>query len=600
MDKGTRDAAHADPPNPQLRLAETEKALRESKAVYQSLVESLPLAVFCKDREFRLTFGNRRFCDALKKPLQEFVGKTDFDLFPPELAEKYRSDDIKVLETGEVLDELEEFSRADGSQREVHVLKGPIRDATGEIVGIQGMFWDVTAHKEAVRATEARYRELFENANDLVYTADLEGRFTSLNKAGEIITGFTREEVIGSDISVLVAQEYIDMAREMTRRKMATHERTTYEIEILTKAGGRVPVDVSSRLIYEKGAPVAIQGIARDVTERKRSEEQLRAAKEAADEAKRIAESASRAKSDFLANMSHEIRTPMNAILGMTELLLDTELTTTQRNYLKMVLESGDSLLTLINDILDFSKIEAGKLDLKSEVFSLRESIGDTMKSLALRAHDKHLELALHVHPDVPIRLEGDVGRLRQILVNLVGNAIKFTEQGEVVVDVKSEAPGNDGRLHFTITDTGIGIPPEKCETIFEEFVQADSSTTRSYGGTGLGLAISTRLVEMMDGRIWVDSDVGRGSAFHFTAQFAVAEGEPVERPKIEHVVVSGTPVLVVDDNATNRCILEEVVGNWGMRPTVVSSAREAIEQIPRCSRARGAFSARGDRCQHA
>ena len=622
MENRPADGAPVDRSKHEQRLAEAEQALRESEAVYLSLVESLPLAVFRKDREFRLIFANKRFCDTLNKPLEEFRGKTDFELFPPELAEKYRRDDSKVLETGEVLEVFEEFSVADGTRREIHVLKGPIRDADGRIVGVQGMFWDVSEHKEALRASETRYRELFENANDLVYTADLKGRFTSLNKAGEELSGYARDEIIGRDMSLLVAPRWLGKAREMTRRKLETHDRTTYEIEIQAKDGHRVPVEVGSRLIYENGEPVAIQGIVRDITERKRAEEQLRVARDAADEARRIAETASRAKSDFLANMSHEIRTPMNAIIGMTELLLDTDLSPAQRDYLKMVHESGDSLLMLLNDILDFSKIEAGKLDLEYSTFDLRESIGDTMKSLALRAHDKHLELAMHIHSDVPFHLMGDVGRLRQIVVNLVGNAIKFTEQGEVVVNVQcaspelrsrsseasevSEASGvarvsrvaadtganshdspydsnyedGEARLHFAVADTGIGIAEEKCATIFDKFVQADTSTTRSYGGTGLGLAISSRLVGLMGGRIWLESKIGQGSTFHFTVRFDVADVDAVERARVRHVVVSDTPVLIVDDNATNRRILEEVVGNWGMKPTLVSDARMAIERL--------------------
>jgi PAS domain S-box-containing protein len=437
-----------------------------------------------------------------------------------------------------------------------------------------------------------------------IIATNANGRITLFNRGAERMLGYKAEEVVGDHTPefFLSTAELASQAERLTEEfgikieglsalveKARREDHEEREWTFMRKDGSSLTVNLAVTVIRDERADVSgYLAVATDVTSRRRAALALERAKEAA-------EAANRAKSDFLANMSHEIRTPMNGILGMTQLALDTDLTEEQREYLQMVKTSADGLLTVINDILDFSKIEAGKLELDPIDFELRDMLADTVRTLSLRAHAKGLELAFHVDADVPDFLVGDPTRLRQVLINLVGNAIKFTEHGEVVLRVKlagagknegatssppSLRPGGDIQLQFAVSDTGIGIAPEKLPYIFDAFMQADSSTTRKYGGTGLGLSISGRLVEMMGGRLRAESVPGQGSTFYFTLQLKLQDLSPSRLLPRRPPELQGLRVLVVDDNATNRRILEDLLSSWLMKPTAVEDAPRALAEL--------------------
>jgi two-component system sensor histidine kinase/response regulator len=411
---------------------------------------------------------------------------------------------------------------------------------------------------------------LIENSPLAIMVCDSEQTIQLCNPAFEKLFQYSREEVIGKPMRAIFGNEILMEAREVPLLRV-NEAPVNISVRRTRKDGVVVDVELHTVALIVKHEVKGSLAIYQDISVRKRAEEAMQRAKEAA-------EATSRAKSEFLANMSHEIRTPMNGIIGMTELVLDTQLDPEQRDYLNLAKISADFLLTLINDILDYSKIEAGKLEIDSIEFNLASTIGDTMKTLSLRAHQKGLELAFEIGPEVPHGLIGDPGRLRQIIVNLVGNAIKFTENGEVILFVKVESmQSSQVRLHFTVADTGIGIPKDKQKAIFDAFQQVDGSMTRKYGGTGLGLTISSRLVELMGGKIWVESELGKGSKFHFTVSLDMQKGPARTIVPKDPVTLHEMRALIVDDNSTNRHILVKMLENWHMKPTAVDSGARAI-----------------------
>jgi two-component system sensor histidine kinase/response regulator len=572
------------------RQKQAEEALRESEQRWRSLTEALPQLVWSATAD-----GT---CDYFSAQWTEHTGIAEADLLGWRWLESLHPDDreptrrfwLESVAGHHAYDIEYRVRHRDGEYRWFKTRGVPIRDTGGNIVKWFGTCTDITE----LRDSEERFRGTFENAAVGIGHRQLDGRFLRVNQKFCTILGYPRDELLqrtGQEITHPDDLDAgVDLAEALLRGELPGF---TLEKRYARRDGSPVWVDLSVSLQRDgAGKPDYFIGIVQDISNRKRLEEELRQAKDAA-------EAANRAKDEFLANVSHEIRTPMNAIIGMTDLVLDTPLEEDQRQGLKTVKSAADSLLGIINDLLDFSKIEAGKLELVPADFSLRAAIGETLRALAVRAHKKGLELIYQVAQDVPDALIGDAGRLRQVLLNLVGNAVKFTDEGEVIVRVermKDEGgrmnqtnpvhpssfilhPSEVG-LHFTVRDSGIGIPADQQERIFRAFEQEDTSTTRKYGGTGLGLTIASRLVALMGGTITVDSAPGRGSTFAFTARFGQQSHPPEPVAAGSPVSLHDLPVLVVDDNATNRHILAEWLRAWQMNSTAVGDGMAAMDAL--------------------
>jgi PAS domain S-box-containing protein len=565
-----------------------EEALRQSEERYRTIIDSMEDAYWELDLAGRIVFFNN-YTKTLHGRTEEELRRLSYkDYMDEETSREVFRRFNHLYQTGEsARGFIWDITRGDGAKRTIETNISLVRDSEGRATGFRGISRDITKRRrteEALRQSEERYRTIIEEMADSFWETDLAGNFTFFNNQVMIEQRRTREELFGlnNKTNRLHMDEHSSrMASEVLKKILRTGEPArgvTYDM--IRGDGTRYTIESSISLIKDvEGKPVGFRGISRDVTARLLAEKELQRAKEAA-------EAATRAKSEFLANMSHEIRTPMNGIIGMTELALGTDLTSEQREYLDMVKSSADSLLSLLNDILDFSKIEAGKFLLDPTDFCLRDSLAAAMRTLALRAHEKDLELACDIAADAPDYLIGDAARLRQIVVNLVGNAIKFTHRGEIVLRVSTQSLcAEEAVLQFAISDTGIGIPPEKLAHIFDPFEQVDASTTRRYGGTGLGLAISSQLVQMMGGDMRVESEAGRGSTFYFTARFRL-QTQPAE--KIAPVIpinLQDMRVLVVDDNATNRRILEVMLNLWGMRPALAESGPSGLEALRQAAR---------------
>jgi PAS domain S-box-containing protein len=560
---------------------QNEREILETSSRLATLIQSLQAGILVEDASRRIQHINQDFCDmfSIPAPPEALLGE-DCSNAVEESKSLFAEPERFVRRIDEILAQQstvtnEELPLVDGRCFERDYI--PIF-VEGRYQGHLWQYRDITGRKEAERTlaeSEARFRTLFDQTAIGVCVADLDRRLTQTNEAYQEITGYSAEELVG--MSTLELTHPDDRARDTgSRRTFVSGEADSYlrEKRYVRKDGEVIWTRATSNLVRdEHGEPRFIMGVVEDVTERRRAEEEVRRARESAEEA-------NRAKSDFLANMSHEIRTPMNGVIGMSDLLLDTELDPEQHEYVDTVRRSGENLMALINDILDFSKIEAEKVELEEIVFDLRTTVEDTAVLLAERAQSKGLEIAGLVDYGVPGALKGDPNRLRQILTNLLGNAIKFTEEGEVVLKAElAEETEESAAIRFEVRDTGIGLDETQQENLFESFSQADSSTTRRYGGTGLGLAISQRLAELMGGEIRIESEPGRGSTFYFMARFEKLSSEAPSGPR-PRADLRGVSALVVDDNATNRSIMRHQMTPWGMEVDDARGGAEALRKL--------------------
>ena len=651
------EAARAELDRQNRRLREQADALAEGDLRLRSIMDNSQAVIFAKDRRGGFLFVNREYAGRLGRPEAELLGLTSRDIYPPAVADRLVEHDEQVWRTG-AAHTFEERVLIGGRETVVLSCRFPLTNAAGRMTAVCGISTDITAGKAAERAAaaaaaeveaaraeldrqnrtlrdqagvlreqaevlrqqaaalaagELRLRSIMDNSRAMIFAKDADGRLLFANRATAQRYGRTEAELIGQTIRQLHPPAEADVIERHDARVWATAAAHTYDERTVGPTGSPLHMFGSLfPLTDDAGRMTALCGVLTDITEQTAAAEALRVAKDAAermtaeaqlaraaaDGARDLAQAASAAKSEFLANMSHEIRTPLNGVIGMAELLLGTGLSAEQERFTKVLRTSADSLLGVINQVLDFSKIEAGKLELEQTPFDLHAVVQGTVDMLAHRAAAKGLALAADVAADVPRTVAGDPVRLRQILVNLINNAVKFTDRGRVDVRVAIDDAGGaahtcEADLRFEVIDTGPGIPADRIDRLFQSFSQVDASTTRRHGGTGLGLAISARLARLMGGDTGVRSAVGQGSTFWFTARvrpvqatqcFDPSDGDaPIEVPvaaPTAQALVRGMRVLVAEDNEVNQEVVTHILGRWGCEVTIVGDGRAAADAV--------------------
>ena len=560
-----------------------EKKLVKEQDLLKALMDNIPDKIFFKDRDSRFVRVNKAWAKKYNLDnTEEVVGKADVNFFDKSFAgETFREEQLLMETDQPLINKLERKIREDGKESFKLVTKVPIRGKSGAISGLVGISHDITDLKLAEKklAMEKELLQAFlDNTPDLIYFKDKKSKFIRVNKSKAALLGLASpEEAIGKTVFDFFPKEEAEIAFRQENEIFSTGSPLINYTEKITPPGKEALWMSSTKIPMRdgKGQISGLIGVSRDITLMEKARENLKYAKEKAEES-------NKAKSQFLANMSHEIRTPMNGIIGMADILSYTSLTPEQKNYLDIIIKSGNSLISIINDILDLSKIEANKLTLEKVPLSIRSIMEDVADLLVLGANNKNLEFVNYIDPLIPDVLEGDMVRVRQIVINLVNNAIKFTQHGEVFFSAELEESNRDGyKILFKIRDTGIGIPKKIKSALFQPFTQVDNSATRKFEGTGLGLAISKRLTEMMGGDIGVESEEGKGSMFWFTAWFGIgSEEKPSE--KLPKLLMNDLNILIVDDNKTNRFIFSKYLDTWKCRHKEASSAAKALELMIR------------------